>query len=78
MEDVKFLPWEGENYQKGGFNGKKILVIGESFYCSEEEAVATLTTKIVEEYLGKGKKVSDCTSEQAAQLDLIVFDLKKL
>ena len=47
MEDVKFLPWEGENYQKGGFNGKKILVIGESFYCSEEEAVATLTTNIV-------------------------------
>ena len=51
MEDVKFLPWEGENYQKGGFNGKKILVIGESFYCSEGEAVATLTTKIVEDYL---------------------------
>jgi hypothetical protein len=51
MKDVKFLPWEGENYQKGGFNGKKILVIGESFYCSEEEAVATLTTNIVEDYL---------------------------
>ena len=51
MEDVKFLPWEGENYQKGGFNGKKILVIGESFYYPEEEAVATLTTNIVEDYL---------------------------
>ena len=51
MEDVKFLPWEGENYQKGGFNGKKILVIGESFYCSEEDAVATLTDKIVNDYL---------------------------
>ena len=23
MKDVKFLPWEGEKYQKGGFNGKK-------------------------------------------------------
>ena len=51
MEHVKFMPWKGENYQKGGFNGKKILVIGESFYCSEEEAVATLTDKTVNDYL---------------------------
>ena len=51
MEDVNFLPWVGKNYQKRGFNDKKILVIGESFYCSEEEAVATLTTIIVEDYL---------------------------
>ena len=51
MEDVKFLPWEGENYQKGGFNGKKILVIGESFYCPEEEAVSSLTDKVINDYL---------------------------
>ena len=35
-------------------------------------------TAIVESYLGKGKKVSDCTEAQAPQIDLIVFDLKKL
>ena len=51
MEHVKFMPWKGENYQKDGFNGKRILVIGESFYCSEEDAVATLTDKIVNDYL---------------------------
>lgn len=51
MEHVFFKPWVGKNYEKRGFNDKKILVIGESFYCSEEEAVATLTTNIVEDYL---------------------------
>ena len=51
MKDVRFEPWVGKNYKTSGYNGKKILVIGESFYCSEEEAVATLTTIIVEDYL---------------------------
>ena len=45
------MPWEGKNYKKGGFFGKKILVIGESFYCSEEEAVSTLTDKVINDYL---------------------------
>lgn len=35
-------------------------------------------TAIVEQYLGKGKKVGDCTPEQVEQLDLIVADLKEL
>jgi hypothetical protein len=39
---------------------------------------STKITQIVETYLGKGKKVGDCTAEQAAQLDMILFDLKKL
>jgi hypothetical protein len=50
MKHVKFEPWVGNKYTDG-FCGKKILVIGESFYCSEEEAIATLTTQIVEDYL---------------------------
>lgn len=33
---------------------------------------------IVESHLGKGKKVGECTAEQAQQLDLIIFDLKQL
>lgn len=45
---------------------------------TKDQNIATKITKIVESHLGKGKKVSDCTSEQAAQLDLIIFDLKKL
>ena len=51
MKHVRFEPWKGENYETSGFNGKKILVIGESFYCSEEDAVATLTEKVVTDYL---------------------------
>lgn len=45
---------------------------------SADQNVAPKITKIVEKQLGKGKKVSDCTPDQAAQLDLIIFDLKNL
>jgi hypothetical protein len=41
-------------------------------------ANAAKITQIVESHLGKGKKVSDCTVDQAAQLDMIIFDLKRL
>ena len=54
MKHVVFEPWIGNEYQTGGIFKKKILVIGESFYCSEEEAekyAATLTKKVVEDYL---------------------------
>lgn len=39
---------------------------------------STKITSIVEQYLGKGKKVGDCTAEQAEQIDLIVSDLREL
>ena len=45
---------------------------------TKNQSVAPKITKIVESHLGKGKKVSDCTPEQAMQLDLILFDLKAL
>ena len=51
MKYVRFEPWKGENYLTSGFNGKKVLVIGDSFYCSEEEAVPTLTKKVITDYL---------------------------
>lgn len=35
-------------------------------------------TKIVDEHLGAGKKVSDCTPTQAPQVDMILFDLRRL
>lgn len=35
-------------------------------------------TEITEKYLGKGKKVSQCTSQQVEQLSLVVADLKEL
>jgi hypothetical protein len=33
---------------------------------------------IVDKHLGKGRKVSDCTPDQAALVDLIIADLKLL
>ena len=33
---------------------------------------------IVDKHLGKGRKVSDCTPDQAALVDLILYDLKHL
>lgn len=35
MEHVNFRPWIGKNYFTSGYHGKKILVLGESHYCSE-------------------------------------------
>lgn len=38
---------------------------------------APIITEIVNKYLGKGKKVSDCSREQVEQLSLIVSDLEE-
>ena len=51
MKNVRFKPWVGKCYQTGGLFRKKILAVGESFYCSEEEAISTLTDKVVNDYL---------------------------
>ncbi len=56
MKKVFFKPWEGEHYAKG-FNGKKILVLGDSHYSSGNES-AEFTTEVVEHFLGY--KRGDC------------------
>ena len=35
-------------------------------------------TSITDQYLGKGKKVMDCTPEQSEQIDLIIHDLEEM
>ena len=40
--------------------------------------LAPKITAIVDKHLGKGKKVGDCIPEQAPQIDLILFDIKRL
>lgn len=65
MKDVKFLPWEGANYQYGirvdengdivcGTKeepGKKVLVLGESFYTNKEEDIASdIMTQVMNWY----------------------------
>lgn len=34
-QQIFFHPWVGKDYQTGGIFGRKILVLGESHYCSE-------------------------------------------
>jgi hypothetical protein len=41
-------------------------------------SAAIQITNIVNSHLGTGKKVADCTPEQAPQLDLILFEIKQL
>lgn len=45
---------------------------------SKTPSLAPKITAIVDKHLGRGKKVGDCTPEQAPQIDLILFDLKRL
>jgi hypothetical protein len=49
---------------------------------SEEETFKTYwqprITQIIEKYLGKGNRVSNCTREQVEALDLIITDLKDI
>ena len=54
---------------------KIILCLG---LCLANQSNAGKITAIVDKYLGRGKKVGECTPEQAEQIDLIVHDLELL
>lgn len=45
---------------------------------TKNQSNSSKITSIVEQYLGKGRKVSECTAEQSEQVDLIVRDLEEL
>lgn len=51
-------------------------LVGELMSANQSNAVKI--TSIVDKYLGKGKKVSDCSPDQAEQIDLIVHELEML
>lgn len=47
MKHVKFLPLVGDKYNTG-WNGKRVMVLGESHYCaSPEQAVPQITNQII-------------------------------
>lgn len=51
MKDVKFLPWVGRNYEAGR-NGKRIMVLGESHYCSSPaDATPSITNRVIADLL---------------------------
>lgn len=45
---------------------------------NENQSNSIKITSIIEKYLGKGKKVGDCTPTQCEQIELILLDLKDL
>lgn len=49
-----------------------------SVLMNKNQSNATKITAIVDKYLGKGKKVADCTASQGEQIDLIIKELKNL
>ena len=61
MELKYFKPWVGKNYKTGGiFNGKKVMILGESHYGFEDLYPRTInaTTEILKKYMA-GKNIKD-------------------
>lgn len=46
MNKIKFLPWVGKDYTKA-YYGRRILVLGESHYCPEDEVRPTITQDVI-------------------------------
>lgn len=51
-------------------------LVGELMSANQTNSIKI--TSIVDKYLGKGKKVGDCTPAQSEQIDLIIHDLESL
>ena len=51
-------------------------IIGHLMSNNQSNSIKIVT--VVERYLGKGKKVADCTPTQCEQLELIIQDLEDL
>ena len=45
---------------------------------TKNQTNAVKITGVIDKYLGKGKKVSECTASQCEQLELIIQDLQEL
>ncbi|GHV66121.1 hypothetical protein FACS1894199_08880 [Bacteroidia bacterium] len=50
MQHVFYLPWVGREYWQG-IHGKKVLVLGESHYATEEDNLPSLTNDVIGYYL---------------------------
>ena len=67
---------EEQNYNFAGMMDEFQSIVGKLVQKSPN--MAAKITAIVDQHLGKGKKVGDCTEANAPQLDLILYDLKAL
>lgn len=51
MSNIKFHPWVGKQYHKG-FNGKRLLVLGESHYMEDPSEMTTaMTINVIEDLI---------------------------
>lgn len=46
LQHVTFLPWVGNDYARA-YYGKRIMVLGESHYCSAEDVRPTMTSDVL-------------------------------
>ena len=67
---------EEESYDFKGMMDEFQTIVGS--LVQKSPSMASKITAIVDQHLGKGKKVGDCTEANAPQLDLILYDLKNL
>ena len=74
-EKIKPVP-EGKVYDFDAMKAEFQDLVGELMTANQSNAGKI--TMIVEKYLGKGRKVGDCTPEQSEQLELIIIDMKDL
>lgn len=75
------VPMSKEYLNEPSYNFEALMsefqtLVGELM--SKNPGLAPKITAIVDKHLGRGKKVGDCTPEQAPQIDLILFDIKRL
>ena len=77
VTDEKITPVPTEKtYDFEGMKQRFTEIVGELM--SANQSNGAKITEIVNTYLGKGKKVSDCNANQAEQLELILIDLEEL
>lgn len=76
VTDERVAPVLSKSYDFNQMMEEISNVIGQLMEKSESNA--SKITSVVEHYLGKGKKVGECTPMQVEQLDLILIDLKEL
>ena len=57
---------------------QKIQQIAAKYVDAEKCTLDPRVTEIIEEYLGKGAKISAATKEQHQQLEMVLFDLERL
>lgn len=76
VTDEKIVMPEAPTYDFDALTAKFQELVGELMTANQSNA--NKITIIVEKYLGRGRKVGDCSSEQAEQIDLINHDLELL